>query len=417
MHSVIGRSSSLATSCFAIFLAGCTALPTSGPDEDAIFQKASARVTPEKTGENAPSLIDYAVVDVSRDIIPFVNKPGVTETFTTFGGGRGGAPEILVGVGDTLQVTIFESSEGGLFIPADAGSRPGNFVNLPRQTVDRRGYITVPYAGQILASGRSLPQIQTDIEARLANRAVEPQALVSFVDRRASEAAVLGEVNAPNKFAISENGDRVLDIISRAGGLSNPGYESYVTLTRAGRTSTVYFNRIVENPSENIFVAPGDTVYVYQERRFFQAFGASGLNGSFEFDQQDVTLAQAVGQSGGLLDSRADPGMVFVYRLEDRRKLLDMGVDLTDFSATDHQIPTIYRMNFRDPSGFFLAQKFFVESNDILYISNADSVELIKFLTVLNSVTSTVSGVSTDARLTRNNAVSLSKGVNVNLDE
>jgi polysaccharide export outer membrane protein len=43
-----------------------------------------------------------------------------------------------------------------------------------------------------------------------------------------------------------------------------------------------------------------------------------------------------------------------------------------------------------------------MEDKDIIYISNSDSVELVKFLDIVNSVSSTVSGVTDDANDTRN---------------
>jgi polysaccharide export outer membrane protein len=49
----------------------------------------------------------------------------------------------------------------------------------------------------------------------------------------------------------------------------------------------------------------------------------------------------------------------------------------------------------------FAVQEFRMMDKDVLYISNSDSVELVKFLDVLNSVTSTVRGVSNDALDTR----------------
>src|SRR5260370_31629931 len=39
--------------------------------------------------------------------------------------------------------------------PNEAGSRPGNFIQLPNQAVDASGKITVPYAGAVLAYDRS----------------------------------------------------------------------------------------------------------------------------------------------------------------------------------------------------------------------------------------------------------------------
>ena len=402
--------------CSVAGVAGCDTLPRSGPDHRAIHTQATDSIV-EEPGAAQKSAVKYAFLDLSPAVLKYASASGLGSLYKGFGGGQGPAPEILVGVGDIVRVTIFESSAGGLFIPADAGSRPGNFVNLPQQTVDKRGYITVPYAGQILASGRSLPQIETEIENKLANRAIEPQAIVSFIERNATTASVVGEVNSPNKLTISDSGDRVLDIISKAGGIKYAGYETYVTLQRRGRKAKVYFNSLVENPAENIYVAPGDTVYVEREQRTFQAFGAAGVTGEFNFDKEELSLAQGVGKAGGLLDSRADPGEVFVYRMESRKALKNIGIDVSQFEPGKSEIPTIYRTNFRDPSGYFVAQDFKLRDKDLIYISNAESVELIKFLTVLNSVTSTVSGVSGDARLTRNNAVSLSHGINVTLDE
>ena len=59
--------------------------------------------------------------------------------------------------------------------------------------------------------------------------------------------------------------------------------------------------------------------------------------------------------------------------------------------------PVIIRANMRDPSTFFLAQQFPMKDKDILYVSNADSVELLKVLNIISSATSGVSGPAADA--------------------
>ena len=40
-------------------------------------------------------------------------------------------------------------------------------------------------------------------------------------------------------------------------------------------------------------------------------------------------------------------------------------------------------MNFRDPSGYFLAQAFEMRNKDVIYVSNAIAVETTKFLNYL----------------------------------
>ena len=102
-----------------------------------------------------------------------------------------------------------------------------------------------------------------------------------------------------------------------------------------------------------------------------------------------------------MLDSRANPGQVFLYRMEFRETLEALKVDLKKFARDQKLIPTVYRANFRDPSSFFFAQGFPMRHKDIIYVSNADAVEVVKFLAYLHSITSTVSGVANDALVTR----------------
>ena len=63
---------------------------------------------------------------------------------------------------------------------ADPAEEIGNFVTLPSQTVDCDGTISVPFAGQIHAAGRTLVEIRREIEAQLAKRVVEPRITVTL---------------------------------------------------------------------------------------------------------------------------------------------------------------------------------------------------------------------------------------------
>jgi len=392
----------------ALLLAGCTVLPASGPDYRAISDGATASLL----SEPRQIAFNYVLVDINRPVLDHVPHVSPDSFFRSFGRGRRPAPLIRVGVGDLVQVTVFESSSGGLFVPVEAGTRPGNFVTIPVQEVDRSGTISIPFAGEITAAGRTLPEIQRDIEKRIASRAIEPQVIVTLPERNASEVTVVGDViNAANKVKLRPGGERVLDVISRAGGLKYPGYEAFVTLQRDRHRTTVYFPTIINNPDENIFIAPGDTLYVYRQQQKFVAVGAlgsvgqtSGLTGQFAFEQERLSLNEAVARAGGFADFRANPGQVFLYRLEYREALERMKVDLKKFPAGERLIPTVYRANFRDPSSFFFAQAFPMRHKDIIYASNAASVEIIKFLDLVRAVSGTAAGVATDAVILKNPA-------------
>jgi polysaccharide export outer membrane protein len=364
---------------YVLFLTSCTSFPRSGPDHHLIESSATDGIPSEN--QSPPS--SYALVDLTPAILDLLPPPSNGSIFKTFGDGDKGAPAIKVVEGDQLQITVFESSSGGLFIPREASVRPGNFVTFPPEIVERSGTIAVPYAGRVQALDRTLLQIQKDIETRLAPRAIQPQVIVSFVDR-VSQAAVTGDVTAANKFTVNLGGDRVLDMIAKAGGLRFEGWETYVTLQRKGKESTVYFLRLVDTPRENIFVAPRDIIYAYRKQRFYLAFGSTGQQGRFEFDAENVYLADAIGKASGLIDTRADPAQVFIYRSEERQVLERAGATLASFTPDREFIPTIYHLNLREPSSFFLTQKFAMRDRDIVYISNADTVEVTKFLQLLN---------------------------------
>jgi polysaccharide biosynthesis/export protein len=362
-----------------MLLTACSTLSGSGPSDQRIVASAAASLT---TPANATSL-QYALVDLSPAVVNQVPDYNVGSLNATLGMRQGSPGTVTIGVGDTVDVTVFESSDGGLFIPT-GNTTDCHCVKMPTQTVSSSGLITIPYAdGTIRAAGMTVPQLESFIAQRLAKRAIEPQVIASVNRKSASEVTVLGDVAAPQKLVINDTGDRVLDVIARAGGIKSPPYEDFVSVTRNGRKGTIYFNQLVKKASENIYLSPGDTIFVDNRKRQFTAFGSTGVTGEFAFDAESMTLDSAVGKAGGLLDSRANPRQVFLYRLEERSTLQREGVNLGNFPPAQKLIPTIYRANFTDPSSFFYAHAFPMRNGDTIYISNADGVELSKFLNLL----------------------------------
>lgn len=377
-------------------LASCSTLPRSGPDDGDIQRKATVKYV----ASNKKAGVDYALVDLTKAVAKKFDFTILNSLRDGFGGGKGPPPASPLGIGDVVSVTIFESQAGGLFIPDDAGSRPGNFITLPKQTIGTDGIINVPYAGDVRAAGRPVGEVQTEIQQKLSNRAIEPQVVITTDVARSNSISVLGDVNTPAQLDLSPAGEKVLDVIARSGGINAPDYETYVTITRRGKNATILFRTLIDHPQENIYVRPGDTVFVNRERRTYLAFGATGLSGRFDFQDSNLTLGEALGQAGGLLDSRADPSQVFLYREVDKQTLADLGVDVSKFAGAS--VPTVFRANLRDPSIFFASQQFKMKDKDIIYISNADSVEVQKFLGLLNDVSNTTANVPANALSTRN---------------
>jgi polysaccharide export outer membrane protein len=374
----------------ALGTAGCAIMPTSGPSGDDV--KAYAQ---------EPDSLPYALVRMTPEVVQLLSGyvPRLNSAFAD----RRPPKEIRFGVGDVVSVTIFEAAAGGLFIPIEAGVRPGNFISLPNQAVDSNGNISVPYAGGIRASGRTPAEVQQSIVAALRNRAIEPQAVVALIEQRTSMISVLGEVNTPARFPASAAGERLLDSITRAGGPKGQGFDTWVMLERRGVRAVAPFGALVYEPANNVYSHPEDTIYVYREPQTFLAFGATGQQGQFNFDAWRISLAEGVAKAGGLNDTLAEPASVFLYRGETRKVAEDLGIDCSRFVGPI--IPVIYNVNFRDPAGYFLATKFQLRNKDVIYISNATVVEAAKAMQYFRLTVATVNDpivAATNAVVLRN---------------
>lgn len=372
LSSVMLRSALL---CVLFAAGGCGFIPMSGP------ASLDIRTETSPTLPYALVKLDTHAVQVLESYEPDIIAGAFTD--------RRRPSNIVFGIGDIVNVTIFEAAAGGLFIPLEAGVRPGNYVTLPPQTIDNDGNISVPYAGLVKAAGRTNVQVQNDIVARIKNRAIEPQVVVSVAEQRSSLVSVIGDVRTPLRFAASASGaqDRITDAITRAGGISGQGWETWVVLERDGRRATVPFANLVYMPVNNIFVQPGDRIYVYREAMKFLAFGATGMQGEFNFDAWKINLAQAVAKAGGLFDIQADPGSVFLYRREPREVAMRLGVDCTRFPSG--LVPIIYNVSFQDPAGYFLGTKVQMRPFDVVYVANAPQVDATKFLNFVDKVVGT----------------------------
>jgi len=376
----------------ALSSAGCSILPVAGPESWDV-----------RAGQHDPNGLVYALIPLTPEVVNVLarNLPRLTSTFLD----RSSPRDIKFGTGDVISVTIFEAVAGGLFIPAEAGTRPGNFITLPNQQVDSKGNISVPYAGNIRAAGRTQVEVQEAIVNALKARAVEPQVVVSLVDQRTSLVSVLGDVNLPSRFPASQAGEHILDAITRAGGPKSQGYDEWVMLERDGKRGVAPFSALVYEPSNNIYAHPNDTIYLYREPQTFVGFGAvGGAQAEVNFEAWRLSLAEAVAKFGGLGDNTADPASVFLYRGETREVAMQIGVDVSKFEGPI--IPIIYEINFRNPGGYFLASRFEMRNKDVIFVANAVGVEINKAINLFRNV---VGGIN-DPIVAATNAYAL-KGI------
>jgi polysaccharide export outer membrane protein len=335
------------------------------------------------------------MVDVDRPVIDQLAKVKSSTLSAKFGDYRR-APKLTIGAGDGIVVSLYQMGSTGLFASNSPQSGIGSGVGsdtgargtaIPEQVVAEDGTIEIPYVGRLKVADLTQEEVEGLIVRSLKGKSIEPQAVVQVAKNVNNTATVTGDVTQGGVIPLSPKGSRILEVIAQAGGLHAPTYETFVSLSRHHLMATVPFTRISTDPGENVFVHPGDVITVFRKPQTFTAFGATGRNAEIPFDASELNLATALGKAGGLIDSRADPSAVFVFRHEPAGFVQGMH-PASKLASTESSVPVIYRIDISEPSGYVYAQSFKMREGDLVYVSNAPGAEVQKFLSMIGSAVS-----------------------------
>jgi polysaccharide export outer membrane protein len=370
------------TSIIAIGVVGCSSLPTAGPTASQIFDQAAM----EGGGH-------FGIVNVDSRVVTILRAEPAPSLRTQFAK-HDKPPPPNIGVGDTVSVTIYESGAGGLFGGTTGGTAPGaagtktQNSTVPEQVVALDGAISVPYAGRVPAAGRTPLQVQQTIDKRLAERAIEPQTIVTVTKSVSNVVTVSGEFVTGARIPLSIRGESLLDVIAAAGGTKSPPYETLVRLSRDGVTATIPMTTLVSHPEENIYAWPGDAITLVRVPQTFSVFGATLNNSQLPFGADRINLAQAIARAGGLQDARADPAGVFLFRFEPPPVANALKAPALA-TAPDGTAAILYHLDLRQADGYFLAERFPVKEDDLIYVANASSTDLQKLFNLVSSISGT----------------------------
>ena len=351
-------------------LGACASVPSDGPSAHALRSQSSSKPA------------NYAIVDldygVARriEVEPSAALAGLREASSA-------APVDLIAEGDVLAVSVFEAGAGGLFTrPTEAASSPVP-QTFPRAVVDSQGQVAIPYAGEIHVAGLTPAAAQEAIRRALRGKALNPQVTVGVVESRANAVTVIGEVRTAGRFPLADHADRLLDVIAAAGGATKPPADVAVVVVRGDRIAESAYGDVMRTPAENIRLAPQDQVRIVYRPRRYTAFGAFGRVAEIPIEDDSLSLASAMSRAGGLDTNSANAGSVLVFRFERPEVARALGVTQT---LTPKGAPVVYRLNLRNPEGFFVASSFRIEPNDILYVPRSNITEAKKFLDVINVI-------------------------------
>ncbi|CAN5330756.1 polysaccharide biosynthesis/export family protein [soil metagenome] len=373
----------------ASLLAGCSTLPRDGPTGSAVQREASA---PGVAGNYAIVNLDYAASERIKALPPrFLGSLA-----------DGGSPEPggRIGPGDTLAVSVFEPN-GGLF---SAGSVPGEGARASNQTlpllvVSPSGTVTIPFGGAVSVAGLSTTEAQAAIRRALIGKVANPQVVVSVAENTFNTVTVLGEVRNPGRAPLTSNANTILDVIAARGGTGRAPEDVLVRLQRGQTVYTAPFTAVTTDFGENIRLQRGDQINLLFKPRRFSTFGAFGAVAQLEMGPGPLDLAGAISKVGGLDTNSANARSILIFRFERPEVAQALGITQP---ATARGVPVVYRLNLEEATGFFVANNFEIQPEDVLYVPRSGSAELGKFFTLVQTVTRVVYDVSVTSTLNGN---------------
>lgn len=392
IHDVKKLSMVLGAIKLGLMLFGCNFLPQSGPSDFSI-RTGSGGEQKDKINYRLLPVDANAVTALERHSpIPSYRSANTRKVMNMFP--KRGIEELQLGnyqainAGDVVQVSIYEAG-GGLFHPTGGDNMGGGtpVTNLPRQAIDQKGEIKVPYAGCVQALGRSPRELEAEITNLLIGKAIDPQVIVSIIERDGGNlVSVSGDVKSSRQVPVSLAGTRLIDAVTAAGGPTARPHEVMIVGSRKGVSRSDTLQSIYDNAAKNITLEPGDTVILRNVSPNYMVFGAGGTVGMMPIDVEDLTLAQAMARSGGASDNRADPSAVYLYREESSSVINAINPDEAGKISEGQTAPVIYLLDLSQPEGFFLASKFNIRDRDIVYYANAKSVGVSKFVSLINNL-------------------------------
>ena len=159
--------------------------------------------------------------------------------------------DYVIGPEDVLAVNVWKEPEVSRTLPV----RPD-------------GRISLPLIGDMLASGRTTGQLQSEIKQQLRAYFTSPEVTVLVQEAKSHKFNIVGEVSKPGSYVMS-NSMTVLDAIAVAGGLKDFAKASKIYVLRIaadGSHVRLPFNykKVIKGSDlrENIELAPRDTIVI-----------------------------------------------------------------------------------------------------------------------------------------------------------
>jgi polysaccharide biosynthesis/export protein len=195
------------------------------------------------------------------------------------------APEIRIGPGDELDITVF------------------GFPELSQHLrVSNSGDVSLPLTGTVHLAGLSSDEAEALVEKRLADGHFvnNPHVSVYVKEYTAEGISLIGEVGHPGVYP-AVGAHRLMDLIQMAGGLTEKAGKTVTVSHRDGAQNPLtltLFEDAVKMAQNNIDLLPGDTVVV-SKAGIVYIVGEVNRPGGFVIEGNHLMASEALAMAAG----------------------------------------------------------------------------------------------------------------------
>lgn len=162
-----------------------------------------------------------------------------------------------------IKVLSIEAETARIFSNETTMSGPSMDINLISYTVNEKGIIDFPFLGEIDVNNLTLKEAKIKIEEELSQYLSNTSITIKFVN---SNITVLGEVRNQGEFPYFKEQLNIFQAIGFAGGMTDYGDKSKITLIREDGSNIRYHlinltdKKIIE--TDYFYLQPNDIVIV-----------------------------------------------------------------------------------------------------------------------------------------------------------
>lgn len=290
-----------------------------------------------------------------------------------------------IGPGDILNIVVWNHPElelttagSGLATPIPGASDIANGYN-----VSADGLIQFPFVGVVKVAGLTEYQVRSLLTRRIADYVSDPQLTVRIQAYRNGRVYIDGEVRTPGLLTINDIPMTLPEAINRAGGFAPEADRSSVILTRNGIETRINMSELTRkgiNPSK-ILLEDGDLLRVVN-RDTSKVFLLGDVYAPRAQPLRDgeLTLAQALGEAGGISPESGNARQVYVIRKGDGGKA------------------EIYHLDASVPTAYVLAADFQLKGRDMVFV---DPAPVVRWNRVINMLLPSYGAISATRDMTR----------------